>query len=127
MTPARSERLPSLHAASAQWYFSHPGVRFRPIDGTSCEVAVATRPRHRRELVETLRQGDLADAPTAGMGNAPPRPGLRMMWIDSSWSALPMAPKFGAERLRAGRMPVRPKVRQRIAHLGFRSCRGPLW
>ncbi|WP_028936356.1 LysR family transcriptional regulator [Pseudonocardia spinosispora] len=58
--------LPSLHAAPAQWFYPHPGVRFRPIDGPTCDVAIATRAGDDRELVDTFRRvaRDLAPAHT---------------------------------------------------------------
>ena len=63
-----STGLPCMHAAPAQWYFPHPGVQFRPIEGSTCDVAIATRAHDHRQLVETFRRvaRKLSDSATEG-------------------------------------------------------------
>ncbi|MFD5570690.1 LysR family transcriptional regulator [Streptomyces cadmiisoli] len=46
----------ALHAAAAARFYPHPDVRFVPMDGAPCEIAVATRAADRRPVTETVRQ-----------------------------------------------------------------------
>ncbi|MEU8825170.1 LysR family transcriptional regulator [Streptomyces sp. NPDC048636] len=46
----------SLHAAAAARFYPHHGVRFVPLDGPPCEIAVATRESDHRPAVEAARQ-----------------------------------------------------------------------
>ncbi|WP_432041984.1 LysR family transcriptional regulator [Streptomyces cadmiisoli] len=46
----------SVHAAAAARFYPHPDVRFVPMDGAPCEIAVATRAADRRPVTETVRQ-----------------------------------------------------------------------
>jgi DNA-binding transcriptional LysR family regulator len=52
----------SFHGEPATRFFPHPGVRYLPLEGPSAVVAIATRPRDRRDAVVAFRTAVLASA-----------------------------------------------------------------
>ena len=60
-----------FHAEPATRFFPHPGVRYLSLDGPRAIVAIATRPRDRRDTVATFRTAALASAAVDGLAPTP--------------------------------------------------------